>query len=224
MADLARAMQQPEDVGLSLQALTACATDTIEGADYASITVRHRDGRLETLAPTDPIARRVDLLQFELSEGHCYDAVETSSVTLSEDLAREARWPSYGPEAAALGLRSQLGIRLASDDGWRAALNLYARRPGAFGSETISLAEMFADQAAAAMGFVRTVHTVNAALLLRETIGQAVGIVMERYAMGPDRSFAFLVRTAQTSNTKIQDVARQIIAAADRTRAEQNEQ
>jgi hypothetical protein len=92
MADMARAMQQPDDVGLSLQALTACATDTIEGADYASISVRHRDGRLETLAPTDPIARRVDLLQFELSEGPCYDAVEASSVTLSEDLARDARW------------------------------------------------------------------------------------------------------------------------------------
>jgi GAF domain-containing protein len=224
MADMARAMQQPDDVGLSLQALTACATDTIEGADYASISVRHRDGRLETLAPTDPIARRVDLLQFELSEGPCYDAVEASSVTLSEDLARDARSPAYGPEVAALGLRSQMGIRLASDDGWRVALNLYARRPGVFDSETISLAEMFADQAAVAMGFVRTVHTVNKALLLRETFGQAVGIVMEGYAMDPDRAFAFLVRTAQTSNTKIPDVARQIIAAADRRRAEQTEQ
>jgi hypothetical protein len=117
-----------------------------------------------------------------------------------------------------------MGIRLASDDGWRVALNLYARRPGVFDSETISLAEMFADQAAVAMGFVRTVHTVNKALLLRETFGQAVGIVMERYAMDPDRAFAFLVRTAQTSNTKIPDVARQIIAAADRRRAEQTEQ
>jgi GAF domain-containing protein len=223
MADLARAMQRPGDVALTLQALTACATDSIEGADHASISVRHSDGRLETLAPTDPIVRRVDLLQFELSEGPCYDAVEATPVTLSDDLARDTRWPAYGPQVAALGLRSQMGIRLASDDGWRVALNLYAHRPDAFDSETISLAGMFADQAASAMGLVRTVQTLNRALLMRETIGQAVGIVMERYAIDNDRAFAFLVRTAQTSNARIQDVAEEIIAAADRRPAGQNE-
>jgi GAF domain-containing protein len=223
MSDLARAMQQPGDGTLSLEALTACATDSIQGADYASVNVRHRDGRLETLAPTDSIARRVDLLQFELSEGPCYDAVEATSVTLSEDVAGDARWPAYGPQVAALGLRSQMGVRLASDDGWRVALNLYARRPGAFDSESISLAEMFADQAAAALGFARTVQTVNRALLMRETIGQAVGIVMERYALDTARAFAFLVRTAQTGNARIQDVAEEIVVAADRRPAGQNE-
>jgi GAF domain-containing protein len=223
MADLARAMQQPGEVALTLQAVTACATDSIEGADYASISVRHSDGRLETLAPTDPLVRRVDLLQFELSQGPCYDAVEATTVTLSDDLARDTRWPAYGPQVAALGLRSQLGIRLVSDDGWRIALNLYARRPDAFDSETVSLAEMFADQAAGAMGLVRTVRTLNKALVMRETIGQAVGIVMERYAIDTDRAFAFLVGTAQTSNARIQDVAEEIIAAADRRPAGQNE-
>ena len=116
-----------------------------------------------------------------------------------------------------------MGIRLASDDGFRVALNLYARRPGAFDSESISLAEMFADQAAAAMGFARTVQTVNSALVMRETIGQAVGIVMERFTMDTDGAFAFLVRTAQTSNAGIQDVAEEIVAAADRRPAGQNE-
>jgi GAF domain-containing protein len=223
MADLARAMQQPGEVALTLQAVTACATDSIESADYASISVRHGDGRLETLAPTDALVRRVDLLQFELSEGPCYDAVEATTVTLSDDLARDGRWPAYGPRVAALGLRSQLGIRLASDDGWRVALNLYARRPNAFDSETISLAQMFADQAAGAMGLVRTVQTLNKALVMRETIGQAVGIVMERYAIDPDRAVAFLLRTAQTSNARIQDVAQEIIAGADRRPAGQHE-
>ncbi len=79
----------------------------------------------------------------------------------------------------ALGVRPQLGIPLVADDGWRIALNLYAHRRDAFDSETVSLAEMFADQAAGAMGLVRMVQTLNKALVMRETIGQAVGIVME---------------------------------------------
>jgi GAF domain-containing protein len=219
MSDLARARHQSGDVALSLQALTACAADSIKGADCASVTVRHHDGRLETLAPTDSVARRVDLLQIELSEGPCYDAVQAASVALSQDVAGDARWPAYGPRVAALGLRSQMGIRLASDDGWRVALNLYARRPDAFDSESISLAEMFADQAGAAMGLARSVQTVNKALVMRETIGQAVGIVMERYTMDTDRAFAFLVRTAQRSSARIQDVAEEIVAVADRRRA-----
>jgi hypothetical protein len=36
MADLARAIQQPGEVVLTLQAVTACATDSIDGADYAA--------------------------------------------------------------------------------------------------------------------------------------------------------------------------------------------
>jgi AmiR/NasT family two-component response regulator len=58
---------------------------------------------------------------------------------------------------------------------------------------------------------------------MRETIGQAVGIVMERYAIDNDRAFAFLVRTAQRSNARIQDVAEEIITAADRRPAGQTE-
>jgi GAF domain-containing protein len=212
MADMARAMQDPGDVALTLQALTACATDTVEGADYASISVRHGDGRLETLAPTDPVIRQVDELQFQLSEGPCYDAVEVDSVSLSADLAHDDNWPAYGPQVAALGIRSQLGIRLATDGGWRVALNLYAKRPRAFDRDTMEVAELFADQAAVAMGFVRTVQTLNKALATRQTIGQAVGILMERYTMDAERAFAFLVRASQTSNMKLRDVADEIVA------------
>jgi GAF domain-containing protein len=212
MADMARAMQDPGDISVTLQALTACAIDTVEGADFASISVRHRDGRLETLAPTDPVVRRVDELQFALSEGPCYDAVEGDSISASQDLAHDDSWPAYGPQVAALGIRSQLGIRLATDGGWRVALNLYAKRPRAFDNDTIEVAELFADQAAVAMGFVRTVQTLNKALATRQAIGQAVGILMERYTMDAERAFAFLVRASQTSNMKLRDVADEIVA------------
>jgi AmiR/NasT family two-component response regulator len=37
---------------------------------------------------------------------------------------------------------------------------------------------------------------------------------MERYTIDTGRAFAFLVRTAQRSNARIQDVAEEIVAAA----------
>jgi hypothetical protein len=172
MADLARAMQQPGDAALTLPALTACATDSIEGADYASIFVRHRDGRLETLAPTDPIVRRVDLLQFELSGGPCHDAVEATSYAF--------RRP--GSRRTLAGVRDTGGrARTRVADGYppgerrRLASRPEPARPspGCLRQRDDLVAEVFADQAAAAKGFVRTVQTVNMALLMRETIGQA---------------------------------------------------
>jgi AmiR/NasT family two-component response regulator len=46
---------------------------------------------------------------------------------------------------------------------------------------------------------------------------------MERYTTDTDGAFAFLVRTAQTSNARLQDVAEEIVVAAARRRADQNE-
>jgi AmiR/NasT family two-component response regulator len=42
-------------------------------------------------------------------------------------------------------------------------------------------------------------------------IGQAVGILMERYRLDPHRAFAFLVRTSQVGNLKLHDVAKGIV-------------
>jgi AmiR/NasT family two-component response regulator len=70
---------------------------------------------------------------------------------------------------------------------------------------------MFAGQVAVAMGWARQDETLNEALATRNVIGQAVGIVMERYRLDSDRAFAFLVRLSQTGNTKLRVVATALV-------------
>ena len=54
-------------------------------------------------------------------------------VTLyAEDLADDARWPTFGPAATAAGVRSLLALPLLVP-GVPGALNCYARYPRAFG-------------------------------------------------------------------------------------------
>jgi AmiR/NasT family two-component response regulator len=65
-----------------------------------------------------------------------------------------------------------------------------------------------------ALGWSRQDETLNQALSTREVIGQAVGIVMERYRLDPHRAFAFLVRTSQVGNVKLHDVAVGVIKDA----------
>src|SRR3954465_13330003 len=107
MAAMADSLTEVGDVGQALARITASAVETLPGADLASISVRHADGRLETSAGTDPLVYQADLLQYELFEGPCYDAVTNDYRTYSPDLSMDTEWPRFGPRAAELGLLSQ---------------------------------------------------------------------------------------------------------------------
>jgi AmiR/NasT family two-component response regulator len=48
------------------------------------------------------------------------------------------------------------------------------------------------------------------ALARRDVIGQAKGILMERYRLTPDAAFALLDRISQETSTKLHDVADQL--------------
>ena len=45
----------------------------------------------------------------------------------------------------------------------------------------------------------------------RKIIGQATGILMERYDMNEDRAFAFLVRASSHGNIKLRAVAQELV-------------
>ena len=215
MADLAAAIGTPSDLDQTLLILTRGAVDAIPAADHASISSRRADGTLETLAATDPLVEKLDATQYELREGPCYAAATTEPLMVSYDLARDPRWPNYGPAAADAGVRAQLAVLLTEDGRTRSALNLYAARPHEFDADAVETAELFASHAAVAMGFVRTVSTLSQAVASRQVVGMALGVVMERYQIDSERAFAFLTRTSQNSNVKLRDVAAQIVAGHD---------
>jgi hypothetical protein len=200
----------PADLDETLRKITAAAVEVLPEVTYASITIKHADGRLETVAPTDDVVVQVDAAQYELQEGPCYEtAVETTHIT-APYLAEDERWPKYGPIAVAAGIEAQAGLRLFEAKASNGALNLYADRPGAF-RDLGALGELFTHQAAMALGYARQVHQLQAAVQTRQLIGQAVGLVMERYNMDDARAFGFLARLSQTSNTKLNVVAERLV-------------
>jgi hypothetical protein len=199
------------DLPETLDRITAAAREVVPGVDQASISIRHPDGRLQTVAPTDLVVIDADEVQHELKEGPCYDVVTGDVLTYSRDLAEDERWPNYGPKAAALGLGSQLALRLLDGDGARSGLNLYAVRPGAF-DEAQEAAALFAAHARVAMAQAQGRQTLIAALTSRDTVGKAIGITMERYRITDEQAFQMLVRVSQTNNVKLRDIAADIVA------------
>jgi hypothetical protein len=215
MADVVASMQEPTKVEETLELITRSAAETIPGILEASISITTRGGEIQTLAPTGPRVTRADHLQYELHEGPCLDAAIEESVVIVNDLASDPRWPDFGPKAAALGFGSQVAFQFRADPHVRGALNLYADGPYGLDQDSIHLGSMFAGQIAVAMGWAKQEQTLTDALATRNLIGQAVGIVMERYQLDSDRAFAFLVRLSQSANKKLRTVAATLVDTAN---------
>ncbi|MGY4770892.1 GAF and ANTAR domain-containing protein [Kribbella sp. CWNU-51] len=201
----------PGDLDHTLSRITAAAVEALPETDYASITILHADGRLQTVAPTDEVLLGVDAAQCELREGPCYEAAADAVHVASPDLARDERFPRYAVAALAAGVHAQVGLRLYHAPKSRGALNLYAEKVGAF-SDLGALGDLFRHQAAMAIDYAREIEDLREAVNTRTMIGTAVGIVMERYHLTDDRAFAFLTRLSQDGNIKLREIARRLIA------------
>jgi hypothetical protein len=194
--------------------LTRGAVDAIPGADYASISLRAGGARLETIAATDELINIADQIQYDLQQGPSYEVVTDASFLVSENLGHDSRWPAYGLQAAKLGLTAQMAVLITSD-GARATLNLYATRPQAFDAEAIELAELFAFHTSVIVAAAWTIETLNDAIDTRTVIGEAIGIIMERYQIDNERAFQFLLKVSSHSNIKLREVAAGIVTGLD---------
>lgn len=200
----------------TLTMITEATKNTIPGADAVSISVKAADKRFETLAPTDQLALDADRLQYELGEGPCVDAVSGEPVIRSGRVQDDHRWPAYGPRASAdFAVGSQVAFRMFSDARIHGGLNIYSLSAGQFDEADIALAELFAHNAAVAMGHAAKVKQLDEALATRKIIGEALGLIMERYDVDESRAFQFLARMSQTSNIKLRVVAEEIVTSAN---------
>lgn len=212
MGQVAVSLRYPVAIEDALEAITVGAVEAVPGIEHASISITGKDRRIQTLAPTDILAVHADELQYELGEGPCLDAVLSEPVVQVDDISTDLRWPAYGPRVAKqLGIGSQLAFQFLAEPHSRGGLNLYSSRPYAITAETRHIGDLFANLAAVALGWTRQTQSLNEALGSRTTIGQAQGVLMERYRLDPERAFGFMVRTSQTGNTKLRDVAAGIV-------------
>ena len=205
---------KPGDLDNTLFQITRAAIEVLPDVEYCSITIKHADGSLQTVAPTHDLLREVDAQQYTLQEGPCYDAATDTVHVIAPNLAADERFPKYAAVALAAGIRAQAGVRLFDTPKSQGALNLYSTKVGAF-EDIESLSALFAHQSAMAIAYAREIENLAEAVRTRKMIGQAIGIVMERYQLTDERAFAFLTRLSQHRNVKLRLVAQEIVAASE---------
>lgn len=211
LTQVAREIHTQHDFGSTVDAIVHSARRSLAGVDHVGISVVQRTGAVETVAGTDPLVWELDAMQYELDEGPCLDAIRAAPVTVANRLRHEPRWPRYVPRAVERGVVAQMGIRLHREDETLGGLNLYSTGAEVIDPERQRLATLLAAHAALALGRARHEEELNAALATRKTIGQALGILMERHDLDEDRAFQLLVRVSQTSKVKLRDIAENLV-------------
>lgn len=212
LSEIARDLQQQDEPGDALADVVRAAIDVIPGVEEASISVVLGRRKVTSQAPSSELARTVDAIQDEVGEGPCLDAVYEQKTVRVTDMATEARWPRFARRACRAGAGSMLAFQLYVEGDNLGALNLYAHSADAFNDESEHVGLLFAAHAAIAYAGVRRQSQLLGAIGTRELIGQATGIVMERYKITADRAFSVLVRTSQATNVKLRDVADHLVA------------
>lgn len=213
IASAARRLHQTDaSVDATLEAMALAARDSIPGFDLAGISTVDAQGNVTTRAASDPLVLKFDDVQYSLGEGPCLDALGSAHVVAVPRIRWEQRWPRYVPQVIGLGLRSQLAVKLGLDgNGTLGGINLYSTISDDIEPEAESIAELFAIHAATALGSIIEIDQLNQAMHTRKVIGQAIGILMERYDIPEDNAFQFLVRASQTDNIKLRDIAQGLV-------------
>ncbi|MGA8988126.1 GAF and ANTAR domain-containing protein [Aeromicrobium sp.] len=179
--------------------------------DDAGVMLVHARNQIETAAATSQRVAESHNLQIIHDEGPCLDAIEGEAFYLSPDVAADERWLHWGPAVAELGIHSALSLRLETRNRHYGSLNLYAERLGAFDDDDVAVGAIFVRHAAVAIANALNESGLQVAIDARKLIGQAQGILMERYDLDADRAFEFLRRQSQDHNVKLRYVAEWVV-------------
>ena len=177
---------------------------------YAGIALTARGSRPEIAAVTDPVVAEVYQLQLGNQDGPLVTAMRERRQVLIRDTLADDRWPEWAAKVATLGVRSVLDVPLATSRSV-GVLGLYSPEPDAFAADDEAVAHILARHASVALASARHEATMAQAIDARKLVGQAMGILMERFDIDGDRAFAVLKRYSQDTNTKLRDVAQQLI-------------
>lgn len=198
------------------------ATVEILPVTGAGVMLEDDHGVLRFVAASDEPIVAIERLQIELGEGPCLHAYASGEQVVVVDLTTAGRFPSFGPKALELGLRGVFSFPMQHGDDRVGALNLYSRDRLEFAEEDRVAGQVLADIATVTLLNARELEQshqlasqLQRALDTRIVIEQAKGVLAERHGIDVGAAFDRLRHAARSSNRRLADVARDVVAGKD---------
>ncbi len=184
----------------------------IPGALYAGVTVTRNGKHIDTPAATHQWPVVLDEIQQRHRQGPCLTAAWEEKTIHVANLETDERFPLYARDALAeTPVRSVMAFQLWIAGETMGALNVYAETPDAFSADTRDIGLVFAAHSSVAWNAARRDEQFKKALASRDVIGQAKGMLMERYGVGAIQAFDLLRKLSQDSNTPLIRIATDLV-------------
>lgn len=208
-------MRREQSVPATVERAVTLVVETIAACDAAAVML-FEGGRPTTVTASDPAVGDLAEEHVGLGSSPALTAYVEQRPVFSGDLSADPRWPAFARTmVGALGFRSLYALPLGHPGAARGkslgVLVAYAKVVDAFDSEDQETAHLLAAHATAALTDAAQLAQLHTALDSRTVIGQATGIVMERFALDASAAFGVLRRLSQTQNVKLRDVATRIV-------------
>ncbi|HKY59332.1 MAG TPA: GAF and ANTAR domain-containing protein [Aeromicrobium sp.] len=178
---------------------------------YAGVMLVHGDQTVETAAATDPLVEELDQFHVSCGQGPGLEQLDDHIVRVA-DTRYDLRWEKWARCLDERGVRSVLTARLTTGSSDLGTLNLFHSEPDAFDADDEAVAAILARHAAVALAAARRAENLWLAIDARKLVGQAQGILMERFDLTADQAFAVLLRYSQNKNIKLRDVAQLLVS------------
>jgi GAF domain-containing protein len=209
-ARLAMELHDVDGVEETVDAVVHFALDALQ-CSFAGVLIAG-GRRPEVLASTDPRVATLYRLQIGADEGPVMTAIRQQTVVEIADVTADSRWPAdWTAQARAADIRSVVHLPLLIGGRPTGVLSLYSDASQAFDADDLAVAHILARHASVAIANARHEATLAQAIDARKLVGQAMGILMERYDLDSDRAFEVLKRYSQQTNRKLRDVAQELI-------------
>jgi transcriptional regulator with GAF, ATPase, and Fis domain len=212
MAELTEQFAHPTGIDDTLRGVTASAVDLIDGVETADVLLVAGADLFKSVAATSQLAVEVDDFQKRFREGPCLDAAIGHPMVMCNDLREDSRWPRFAEAAVAAGVHSLMSFQLYTHNARMGALNLFGIKPDVFTAENEAVGAMLATHAATALIADDERLQFQSALASRDIIGQAKGMIMERFDVDAVRAFELLRSLSQNSNTRLASVAEELVS------------
>jgi len=181
-------------------------------ADVAGVSTFDRHGGKQRLAATDERLRSLDVATVEVPTSPLSAPLAPGSVLVVSDVATDPRWPEWGAAVRSQGARAALLSGLPAVQGHPLTLELYGHRSDWVAQLDQVAISHFATHVGLALEQAERRWNLEQAMQTRGVIGQAQGILMERYRLTGAQAMAYLRRQSQRSQLKVRDLAVSLVA------------
>lgn len=108
-------------------------------------------------------------------------------------------------------IATRLTVDLSDGKSSVGTIAFYPAQASGFAPYDVTTAYLIAVHASLAIAAIRSAENLAAAVEAHTIIGQALGIVMERYALDADAALAMLRYNSQDNDVRLQDIARSLV-------------